>query len=77
MDLRTTAHEYVEGTKKMTEEFKKLFGEMVLEENFEPEHLALLQNMFGMIEVSTRLVKAQAETICEINNKLDRLLETK
>ena len=74
MDLRTTAHEYVDGTNKMTEEFKKMCGEMVLEETFKPEHLALLQSMFGMIEVSTRLVQQQANTIQEINEKMDKLL---
>ena len=75
MDLRKTVSEYVAGVEKMTEECKKLFGAMVLEEDFEPEHLELLQNMFGMLEVSNRLVRDQANTICEINEKLDKLLE--
>ncbi len=77
MELKTIANEYAEGVKKTTEEFKKFFGTMVLEEDFEPEHLEMLQNMFGMIELSNKLVVAQANTIQEIDEKLDRLLETK
>ena len=77
MDLKYTVKEYVDGVEKMTEEMKKLFGAMVIEEEFEPEHLELLQKMFGMIEVSNRLVRDQAYTIQEINDKLDKLLENK
>ena len=77
MELKTIANEYAEGVKKTTEEFKKFFGTMVLEEDFEPEHLEMLQNMFGLIELSNKLVVAQANTIQEINEKLDLLLETK
>lgn len=74
MDLIKTANEYVEGVKKTTEDVKKMFGAMVLEEEFEPEHLELLQNVFGLLETSTRLVHDQASVIHEINEKLDRLL---
>ena len=77
MELKTIANEYAEGVKKTTEEFKKFFGTMVLEEDFEPEHLEMLQNMFGMIELSNKLVVAQANTIQEINEKLDKLLADK
>lgn len=77
MELKTIANEYAEGVKKTTEEFKKFFGAMVLEEDFEPEHLEMLQNMFGMIELSNKLIVAQAQTIQEINEKLDRLLMEK
>lgn len=76
-DLKITAIEYAAGVKKLTEDGKKLFGAMVLEENFEPEHLELLQNVFGMLETSTRLVCEQAIMIQEINDKLDRLLAIK
>ena len=77
MELKTIAIEYAEGVKKTTEEFKKFFGTMVLEEDFEPEHLEMLQNMFGLIELSNKMVVAQANTIQEINEKLDKLLEDK
>ena len=77
MELKTVVNEYAEGVKKTTEEFKKLFGSMVLEEDFEPEHLGLLQNMFGLIELSNRLIVKQAETIQEINEKMDMLLVEK
>ena len=77
MELNTIANEYAEGVKKTTEEFKKLFGAMVLEESFEPEHLGMIQNLFGTIELANKLIVKQAETIQEINGKLDRLLETK
>lgn len=75
MDLITVANEYEMGVKSMSEELKKLFGEMVLEEDFDPEHLGLIQKLFGMVEMSNRLVVEQAKTIQEINNKLDKLLE--
>lgn len=75
MDLIKAVNEYTEGVEKMTEECKKMIGVMVLEEDFEPEHLNMLQNMFGMIEVSNRLVVEQAKTIQEINEKLDKLLD--
>lgn len=76
-ELKTTANEFVVATKKMTEDLKGLLGGMVLESDFEPEHLALLQNAFSMLEVSTELVYAQACMIHEISGKLDRLLEAK
>lgn len=75
MDLITVANEYAEGVKGMSEELKKLFGEMVLEEDFDPEHLGLIQKLFGMVEMSNKLVVAQAKAIQEINNKLDKLTE--
>ena len=77
MELKTIAVEYAEGVKKTTEEFKKFFGAMVLEEDFEPEHFEMLQNMFGMIELSNKLIVAQANTIQNINDKLDMLLVEK
>lgn len=76
-DLKNIANEYAKGVEKMTEDVKKQFGAAVLEEGFEPEHLELIQNMFGMIELSNRLVVAQAEMIQEINEKLDKLSVTK
>ena len=39
MDLITVTNEYEKGVKSMSEELKKLFGEIVLEEDFNPEHL--------------------------------------
>lgn len=77
MELNVAVVEYVEGTKRMTEQFKKKFGEMVFEEEFDPEYLELFQNLFKMVEASNNLIQAQAMTIHEINKKLDRLLETK
>ncbi len=77
MELNVIANEYAEGVKKTTEEFKKLFGAMVLEEDFEPEHLEMIQGLFGMVELANKLVVKQAETIQEINEKLDKLLGTK
>lgn len=76
-DLKNIANEYAKGVEKMTEEVKKQFGAVVLEDTFEPEHLELIQNMFGMIELSNRLVVAQAEMIQEINEKLDKLSVTR
>lgn len=77
MELKTTAKEFVEVSKKTTEEFKKFFGTMVFEGDFEPEHLEMLQNLFGTIELLNKLVATQAEMIQEINEKLDKLSESK
>lgn len=77
MELNTIANEYAEGVKKTTEEFKKLFGAMVLEETFEPEHLGMIQNLFGTLELGIKLIVKQAETIQEIKEKMDKLLKNK
>lgn len=75
MDLKNTVNEYVAGVEKMTDEFKKQFGAMLLDENIDSEQLDLFKGLFGMIEISNRLVREQALTIHEINEKLDKLLE--
>lgn len=75
-DLKIVANEYAKGVERMTEDVKKQFGAMVLEEDFEPEHLELIQKVFGIIELSNRLIVMQAETIQEINEKLDKLSVT-
>ena len=72
-DLRVATREYVDGTEKVVEKLKKKVGELVLEEDFEPEHLELLQNAFGLIEASNRLIEAQAITICEIKDDMKEL----
>ena len=77
MDLRKTANEYVEGIEKMNELFKKKFGELVFDDDIDTDVLDLIKSMFGMIDVSTRLVRDQANTIQDINEKLDKLLEIK
>jgi hypothetical protein len=77
MELKTIANEYAKGVEKTTDEFKKFFGAMVLEERFEPEHLEMIQNLFGVIDKANKLIVKQAETIQEINEKLDKLLENK
>lgn len=76
MKLSFTVKEFVEGMEKMTETCKKQFGAMLLDEEcLTGEQFELFQSMFGMIDVSTRLVRDQANTIQEINDKLDKLLE--
>lgn len=75
MELKNTAKEYVEGVNKMTEQFKKKFGELVFDSDVDADVLDLFKSMFGMIDISTRLVVEQANTIQEINEKLDKLLE--
>lgn len=75
MELKVTANEYAKGVNEMTEQFKKKFGELVFDESVDSDTLNLIKSMFGMIDVSTRLVVQQAETIQEINKKLDKLLD--
>ena len=77
MELKNTAKEYVEGVNKMTEQFKKKFGELVFDDDIDADVLDLFKSMFGMIDISTRLVAEQANTIQEINEKLDKLLADK
>lgn len=77
MDLKNTVNEYTEGMEKMTELFKKKFGELVFDEDVDADVLNLIKGMFGMVDVSSRLIKEQALTIQEINEKLDKLLEAK
>lgn len=77
MELKNTAKEYVEGVNKMTEQFKKKFGELVFDDDIDADVLDLFKSMFGMIDISTRLVAEQANTIQEINDKLDKLLADK
>jgi uncharacterized membrane protein len=74
MELKVTANEYAKGVNEMTEQFKKKFGELVFDEDVDADVLDLIKSMFGMIDVSTRLVVQQAKTIQEINDKLDKLL---
>ena len=77
MELKITAKEYAEGVNKTTEQFKKKFGELVFDSDVDADVLDLIKSMFGLIDISTKLVVEQANTIQEINEKLDRLLETK
>ena len=74
MELTKTANEYAEGIKTVTEQFKKKFGELVFDDEVDADVLDLMKGMFGMIDISTRLVVEQAKTIQEINEKLDNLL---
>lgn len=73
-NLIVTANEYAEGVEKMTEVFKEKFGALVFDEDVDTDLLDLMKGMFGMIDISTRLIREQAETIQEINEKLDTLL---
>lgn len=75
MKLKDTVNEYVAGMDEMTAKFKKKFGELILDEDIDIELLELMRNMFGMIDISNRLVRDQAYTIQEIDEKLDQLLE--
>lgn len=77
MELKITANEYAKGVNEMTDKFKKKFGELVFDSDVDAEILDFIKSMFGMIDVSTRLVVQQAETIQEINEKLDKLLANK
>ena len=77
MELKTIANEYAEDVKKMTEQFKKKFGEMVFDDDVDTDVLELMRNMFNLIDVSTQLVVAQSNAIQEINEKMDMLLVEK
>lgn len=74
MELKNTANEFVENIEKVTEQFKKKFGEMVFDDDIDADLLDLLKTAFGTIDVLTRLTHDQACVIQDINEKLDRLL---
>lgn len=76
-NLTNTAIEYKKGIDKMTEQFKKKFGELVFDDGIDTELLELFKSMFGLIDISTKLVVEQAEMIQQINNKLDYMAEPK
>lgn len=77
MDFRNVINEYEYGFNNTTEKFKKFFGAMVLEEDFNAEHLELIQDLFSMLKLSNELIVAQAKTIQEIKVKVDTLLDDK
>lgn len=77
MELNITAREYADSINEMTGLLKKKIGEMVIDDEIDTEVLDLLKGAFSMIDVSTRLVRDQACMIQEINDKLDKLLESK
>ena len=74
MDLKNTANKYEEGVEQMTEQFKKKFGELVFDDDIDADALELIKGMFGLIDISTQLVREQAIAIHEMNEKLDKLL---
>ena len=80
MAMTKTVYELTEIGDKLMKTYKQKIVEQVVEsvDSLDPELYELFVDMFRMYDLSMKLVKEQAETMDEINNKLDRLLvETK
>ena len=78
MAMTNTARELKENVNNMMELCKRKLGEEVFgDESFDADAFELMSGMFRMCDLAMKLVCEQAETIDEINNKLDKLLETK
>jgi hypothetical protein len=78
MAMTNTARELKENVNKMMDLCKRKLGEEVLgDENVDAETIELMRGMFRMCDLALKLTCEQAETIDEMNSKLDKLLETK
>ena len=76
MDMIKTVNELTEGMNSMMELIKRKAAESMFEdESFDADIVELMRGLTRMSDLSMVLVKQQAETIQEINNKLDKLLE--
>lgn len=79
MELMQTVKEFTETTDKVMEKCKKKLGETMFDEFCDAdeediEMIGLMADMFHLCDVSLKLVSKQAETIQEINEKMDKLL---
>lgn len=80
MDLMETVKEFTETTDKVMNKCKKKLGETMFSEICDAddetiELIGLMADLLHLCDVSLKLVTKQAETIQEINEKMDKLLE--
>lgn len=77
MAMTNTVRELNESANKMLEVCKRKLGEELFDDNIDAETVEVMRDMFRMCDAAMKLVREQAETIDEINLKLDKLLATK
>ena len=71
--LYETTVKFEEEVKELTKEFMREFATDVFD--MDEREFECMKKLFGLLNTSMELVKEQANTIDQINNKLDRLLE--
>ena len=71
--LSETTVKFEEEVKELTKEFMREFATDVFD--MDEREFECMKKLFGLLNTSIELVKEQANTIDQINNKLDRLLE--
>ena len=71
--LSETTIKFEEEVKELTKEFTREFATDVFD--MDEREFECMKKLFGLLNTSMELVKEQANTIDQINNKLDRLLE--
>lgn len=71
--LSETTIKFEEEVKELTKEFMREFATDVFD--MDEREFECMKKLFGLLNTSMELVKEQANTIDQINNKLDRLLE--
>lgn len=71
--LSETTVKFEEEVKELTKEFMREFATDVFD--MDEREFECMKKLFGLLNTSMELVKEQANTIDQINNKLDRLLE--
>ena len=79
MAMAETVRELNEVGAKLMKTAKQKLVEAAIEDvtSFDPEVYELMFDAFRLYDLSMKLVKEQAETMEEINNKLNKLLERK
>lgn len=76
MAMTNTVRELKKNMEDMLNVCKRKIGEEMFDADcIDVEAFELMQGMFKMCDLSMKLMEEQAETIDEINNKLDKLLE--
>ena len=71
--LSETTIKFEEEVKELTKEFMREFATDVFD--MDEREFECMKKLFGLLNTSMELVKEEANTIDQINNKLDRLLE--
>ena len=71
--LSETTVKFEEEVKELTKEFMREFATDVFD--MDEREFECMKKLFSLLNTSMELVKEQANTIDQINNKLDRLLE--
>lgn len=71
--LSETTIKFEEEVKELTKEFMREFATDIFD--MDEKQFDLMKKLFGLLNTSMELAKEQANTIDQINNKLDRLLE--